>query len=100
MKSVLDEIEEAVPARQKVVRRFVFGLLVLLSALIGAMGGLLLVYSTDLPQVDQLETYRPISTTDLYDIQGRTIGSLALQRRVIASYNDFPRVLMDALIST
>src|ERR1700745_1877153 len=42
----------------------------------------------------------PISTTELYDINGRTIGSFALQRRVVASYEDFPRVLLDALIST
>jgi penicillin-binding protein 1A len=82
------------------VRRFVFGLLVLLSALVGALTGLLLVYSTDLPQVEELENYRPISTTELYDIHGRTIGSFALQRRVVASYADFPQSLRDALIST
>ena len=28
------------------------------------------------------------------------IGSFALQRRVIASYEDFPNVLRDAVIST
>jgi penicillin-binding protein 1A len=87
-------------AREKIVRRFVFGLLVFLSALVGALSGLLLVYSNDLPQVEQLEHYRPISTTQLYDINGQTIGSFALQRRVIGSYEDFPRVLLDALIST
>jgi penicillin-binding protein 1A len=100
MRSVLDEAAAVIPVRQKSVRRFVFGLLILLSALMGALGGLLLVYSTDLPQVEGLESYRPISTTDLYDIQGRTIGTFALQRRVVASYNDFPAVLRDALIST
>src|SRR5258708_2500208 len=100
MRSVLDEAAAVIPVRQKSVRRFVFGLLVLLSALAGAFGGLLLVYSTDLPQVEGLENYRPVSTTDLYDIQGRTIGTFALQRRVVASYNDFPTVLRDALIST
>jgi len=54
----------------------------------------------DSPQVEELENYRPISTTELYDIHGRTIGSFALQRRVVASYQDFPQVLRDALIST
>src|ERR1700730_19202889 len=88
------------PAGQKMVRRFVFGLLVLLSAMVGALTGLLLVYSTDLPQVEQLENYRPVSTTELYDIHGRTIGSFALQRREVASYQDFQKVLRDAMIST
>jgi penicillin-binding protein 1A len=84
---------------RKFVGRVLFGLLVLLSALVGASTGLLLVYSNDLPQVEQLEHYRPSSVTDLYDDHGRVIGSFALQRRVVASYQDYPQVLRDALIS-
>ena len=99
MKAAVAQAPAAAPRGQKIVRRFVFGLLVALSALIGALSGLLLVYSTDLPQVERLETYRPISTTQLYDIRGATIGTFALQRRVVASYNDFPKVLLDALVS-
>ena len=67
------------------VGRLVIGLLVLASALVGATAGLLLVYSTDLPQVDQLEHYRPSSITELYDDHGRTIRSFALPRRVVAT---------------
>jgi penicillin-binding protein 1A len=100
MEAILDEAGARPPARQKMVRRLAFGLLVLLSAVVGAVTGLVLVYSTDLPQVEELENYRPISTTELYDIHGRTIGSFALQRRVVASYQDFPQSLRDALIST
>jgi len=81
------------------VSRLVIGLLVLVSALVGATAGLLLVYSTDLPQVDQLEHYRPSSITELYDDQGRIVGSFALQRRVVATYDDYPQVLRQALIS-
>ena len=86
-------------APRKLVGRVLFGLLVLLSALIGATAGLLLVYTTDLPQVEQLEHYRPSSTTELYDDQGRIIGSFALQRRVVVGYNDFSPLLREALIS-
>src|SRR6266568_6640518 len=100
MPAVLEELQSVESRRRKLVGRIVFGLMVLLSALIGTLGGLLLIYSTDLPQVERLENYRPISTTELYDIHGRTIGSFALQRRVVASYQDFPQVLRDALIST
>ena len=81
------------------VGRLLIGLMVLVSALVGATAGLLLVYSTDLPQVDQLEHYRPSSITELYDDQGRTVGSFALQRRVVASYEDYPEILRQALIS-
>jgi penicillin-binding protein 1A len=99
MLAVLDELQAVESRRRKLVGRIIFGLLVFLSALIGALSGLLLIYSTDLPQVEDLEHYRPISSTELYDVQGRIIGSFALQRRVVASYNDFPKDLRDALIS-
>jgi penicillin-binding protein 1A len=84
----------------KLVGRLLFSVLVLLAALAGTFAGLLVVYSTDLPEVSDLENYRPATTTELYDIKGRVIGSFALQRRVIAVYDDFPKVLRDAILST
>ncbi len=87
------------PSANKLFNRLFFGLLVLISAIGGATAGLVLVYSSDLPQVEELEHYRPSSITELYDDQGRIIGSFALQRRVVATYEDYPPVLRDALIS-
>ena len=87
-------------ARIRFVGNALFVLLLLLAALVGALSGFLLVYSTDLPQVTELEHYRPSTITQLYDDQNRVIGQFALQRRVIDSYNDYPKVLRDALIST
>jgi penicillin-binding protein 1A len=63
------------------------------------MCGLMLVYSIDLPQMDDLVRYRPNTTTELLDIHGREIGSFALERRVVLPYTDFPPVLRQALIS-
>ncbi len=84
----------------KYVKSFLFGLLMLLAAAAGAISGMVLVYSTDLPQVTELEQYRPSTITELYDDQNRVIGQFALQRRVIDKYDDFPKVLRDAIIST
>jgi penicillin-binding protein 1A len=84
----------------KLVGNALFALLIIVAAIAGAASGLLLVYSTDLPQVTELEHYRPATITQLYDDQDRVIGQFALQRRVINTYNDFPKVLRDALIST
>jgi penicillin-binding protein 1A len=90
---------EAQVAGRKVVGFVLYGLLVLLAAAVGAAVGLILIYSTDLPQVEQLERYRPSSVTELYDTHGHVIGTFALQRRVVASYDDYPQVLRDALTS-
>ena len=95
---------ETAPEERRLGVKFVgnalFVLLIILAATAGALSGLLLVYSTDLPQVTELEHYRPSTITQLYDDQNRVIGQFSLQRRVIDSYNDFPKVLRDALIST
>src|ERR1700757_3107583 len=99
MKVLYENLPEVEIAGRKVVGRVLFGLLVLVSGLVGATAGLLLVYTTDLPQVDALEAYRPSSITEIYDDRSRGIGSFALQRRVVAGYNDFPQVLRDALVS-
>jgi penicillin-binding protein 1A len=99
MKSLYEDLPPVEIGGQKFVGRVLFGLLVLVSALAGATTGLLLVYTTDLPQVEALEAYRPSSITELYDDHGRVIGSFALQRRVVAGYDDFAPVLRDALVS-
>lgn len=77
----------------------VFLLLIVLSAIFGGLGGLTLVYSVDLPQVDEIEHYRPSTTTDLYDIHGKKIGSFAFQRREIIGYDDYAPILRKAVIS-
>jgi penicillin-binding protein 1A len=85
--------------RTRVAHRVIFGLAVVTAALFGTLSGMLFVYSTDLPEVTSLERYRPSSITELYDQKGNVIGTFALQRRVIAKYEDYPKVLRDAVIS-
>ena len=99
MKTLLQRLPPLEVGGRNLVGYVVFGVLLLISAALGAAGGLLLVYSTDLPQVEQLEHYRPSSVTELYDGRGRVIGTFALQRRVVAAYEDYPEVLRNALVS-
>src|SRR6202046_2872677 len=99
MKSLYDQLPPVEIAGRKIVGRVLFGLLALVAALVGSTVGLVLVYTTDLPQVEALEAYRPSSIPELYDDQGRVIGSFALQRRVVVAYDDFPPVLREALVS-
>jgi penicillin-binding protein 1A len=92
---------EPVPVfrRRKLVGKFALIALVLLSIITGSLSGLMLVYSADLPQIHDLERYRPSTTTDLYDRNGKVIGSFALQRRIVVNYNDFAPILRQAVIS-
>jgi penicillin-binding protein 1A len=99
MKSLYQDLPPVKIGKRHIVGRVLFSLLVLIAVAVGVTGGLLLVYTTDLPQVEALEAYRPSSITELYDDHERVIGSFALQRRVVAAYDDFPPVLRDALVS-
>jgi penicillin-binding protein 1A len=84
---------------RKVFGQFVFLTLLLLAVGMGALAGLVFVYSSDLPQIRELEDYRPDVMTDLYADDGAIIGSFALERRVIVTYNQIPPVMRDAVIS-
>ena len=86
------------PSR-RIARRVTFTGLLVLSAVFGAMCGLMLVYSIDLPQMEELARYRPNTTTELVDIHGKVFGSFALERRVVVPYTEFPVVLRQAIIS-
>jgi penicillin-binding protein 1A len=91
-------------AASRVRSRRLFGqlaflLLLLLSIGIGALGGLVFVYSFNLPQVDELFDYRPDVMTELYADDGTQIGSFALERRVMVTYNQIPPVLRNAILS-
>jgi penicillin-binding protein 1A len=85
--------------RRKLAGRFTLAMLLLLAVITGSLAGLTLVYSVDLPQINDLERYRPSTTTELYDVKGRVVGSFALERREIVDYNGFAPVLRQAVIS-
>jgi penicillin-binding protein 1A len=70
-----------------------------MSAVFGALCGLMLVYSIDLPQMEDLMRYRPDTTTQLYDIHGKVFGSFAQERRIVVPYSDYPVVLKQAILS-
>ena len=59
----------------------------------------MLVFSVNLPQINDLERYRPSTMTDLYDRKGRVIGSFALEHRIVVNYDDFAPILRQAVIS-
>src|SRR5215472_425396 len=84
----------------KVFSRVAIVLLLLCSIAVGAAAGLLFVYSSDLPQIQELENYRPDVVTEVYADDGSSIGSFALQRRILLTYEQIPKALRDAIIST
>lgn len=85
--------------RFKIAGNLALLVLAFLAIVTGSLAGLMMVYSVDLPQIHDLERYRPSTTTDLYDRNGRIIGSFALQRRIVVNYDGFSPILRKAVIS-
>jgi penicillin-binding protein 1A len=81
----------------KLIDRVALAFLLLCSITLGAACGLLFVYASDLPEIRALETYRPDVVTEIYADDGQLVGSFALQRRILMTYEQCPRVLYNAV---
>src|SRR5260370_18868737 len=81
----------------KLIDRVALAFLLLCSIALGAGCGLLFVYASDLPEIRALETYRPNVVTEIYADDGQLVGSFALQRRVLMTYEQCPKMLYNAV---
>jgi penicillin-binding protein 1A len=73
--------------------------LLCLAVAVGSTAGVLFVYNSDLPQVNLLEDYHPSLITEVYSDDGQVIGSFALERRFVVTWDQIPQVVKDAIIS-
>jgi len=81
----------------KLIDRVALAFLLLCSIALGAAAGLLFVYESDLPEIRALETYRPNVVTEIYADDGQLVGSFALQRRILMTWEQIPKVLYNAV---
>src|SRR2546423_4411805 len=81
----------------KLIDRVALAFLLLCSIALGAGCGLLFVYASDLPEIRALETYRPDVVTEVYADDGQLAGSFALQRRILMTHEQCPKVLYSAV---
>jgi len=83
----------------KLIDRVALAFLLCCSIILGAGLGLLFVYASDLPEIRALETYRPDVVTEIYADDGQLVGTFALQRRTLMTYEQCPRVLYNAVLA-
>src|ERR1700682_2875251 len=81
----------------KLIDRVALAFLLLCSIALGAGCGWLFVYTSDLPEIRALETYRPDVVTEIYADDGQLAGSFAIQRRILMTYEQCPKVLYHAV---
>jgi penicillin-binding protein 1A len=81
----------------KLIDRVALAFLLLCAIALGAGCGFLFVYASDLPEIHALETYRPDVVTEVYSDDGQLAGSFAIQRRILMTYEQCPKVLHNAV---
>jgi penicillin-binding protein 1A len=69
------------------------------TSLMGVLASLVCLARVDSKELRDLNTYRPSVDTLLYDDQGQIFARFGSQHRVIANYEDYPKVLYDAVVS-
>ena len=67
--------------------------------LLGALGGWIVAQSLHVPQVDQLATFRPATTTHVFAADGQQVASFALERRVELRPEQIPDHLKLAIVA-
>ncbi|MEN8222025.1 MAG: PBP1A family penicillin-binding protein [Acidobacteriota bacterium] len=82
----------------KHLKIFLIVISILLTALIGALTGILLVYQKGLPQITNLEDIKPVVMTRIYDDNKKLLKEYAVEKRIILKYSDIPQILKDAII--
>jgi len=77
-----------------------FLLSIVITILVGALIGIILVYQKGFPQIENLEDIQPKVMTVIHDDQGNPIKEFAIEKRAIVRRSDIPDVLEKALIAS
>jgi len=76
----------------------IYGLFCFAAAL-GVMVGYFLSSMAELPEVSQLQYYRPNIITSIYSEDGTIIQEYAIEKRMVVKYNNIPKYFIDAIIA-
>ncbi len=90
--------------RQRVVERTVMSkksliVLIVISTLIGTVGGFLYWTISDLPNIKVLEEYAPLESSRIYSSDGQIIAELYLERRTFVPHYQIPDHVKKAFVS-
>ncbi len=84
----------------KNLKVILFLLSVIITVLLGALVGIVLVYQKGFPQIRNLEDIKPKVMTVIHDDQGKPIKEFAIEKRTIVRRSDIPEILINAIIAS
>lgn len=69
------------------------------AVMLGAFAGLLYWNFSDLPEIRQLETYKPLETSVVYSADGKVLAEFYLERRTFVQHFNMPAMVKNAFIA-
>lgn len=74
-------------------------LLMLIVGTVAVLGGYF-YFARDLPNITNLDDYRPPVVTEVFSNDGKKIGEFWIERRLLATLDEIPKVLTNAFIAS
>jgi len=86
--------------RGTILRTLLILVLAGLAVGLGALAGAYIAIKDNLPQVADIDTFRPKLITTVYAADGRPLKEFAEEKRVEITYDQIPKILIDAIVAT
>ena len=83
----------------KIIKLFIFILLIIIVSLSGFLWGTYTYFSQNLPSVSALKNYRPKTVTTFYADDGTVIAEIFTEKRKVVPINKIPRRLVEAFVA-
>ncbi|MAV90948.1 MAG: penicillin-binding protein 1A [Bdellovibrionaceae bacterium] len=81
------------------MKKILIALSLLVFVGVAAVAGLLAIFSSSLPQMIQIEDYKPLVVSEVFDRHGEKIGEFFREKRMLTPYEKIPPHLVQAFIS-
>jgi len=85
--------------KRNLAKKLIIISIYLIIAAIGSATAVFISEMEELPDVRNLERYRPILPAQVYDKDGNLIHEFAVEKRVLVTYKDIPKVVQDAIVA-
>lgn len=81
-------------------RKLFYAALAFIAVIIGVVAGVVLVHTSNLPEISSLEEYKPSTTTRVFDSNGELLAEFYMENRIPVPLSQVPPHVRQAFIAT
>jgi len=81
-------------------KKLIYAIIATVAIIIGAIGGFVMVHSTDMPQIEALENFKPNATTRVFADNGEMLAEFYMENRIPVGLSIIPPHVIKAFLAT